>query len=119
MADYTPISAPPWPRVPTSGVPANFNQSTAATFELAPAVAGKKNRLYFADWYVFAAQTITFKSGSDAIVGGTFQYGSAGGALLGYMHGHHIETREGEALNVTLGSAVQVRGPYSYRAVLP
>ena len=111
MGTYTPTNTPSWPKEPRLGKPQNFSQTTASTFELAAAVTGKKQRLISAELYISGAQTLTFKSGSDTILGGVFEIGGAGTATIGVQYGHFIESTTSAALNLTTAQAVTVKGP--------
>lgn len=116
MANYSPSQAN-WSAIPRPGTPVDFNQSTAATHSIASAVAGRAFRLLSAELYIAGAQVLSFKSASDDITGGTFEFGGSGWLTLGVKYGHNIRTRKGEALQLALSQAVKVRGPIVYETI--
>ena len=95
----------------------DFNQATAATFEVAAAVSGRQIQLVHCQLRVAAAVTVTFKTGTTAIDGGTFIFPAADTLELSLKHGVNIRTDVGGALQITLSGTVQVAGPIWYRYV--
>ena len=116
MADYQPTLSN-WPNLAKAGLGIDFNQSTIATHEVVPAIAGRQIRLLSVDFIVNGAQVLTWKSAADSIKGGAFEFTGPGFLNLGPHLGHYIETRSGEALNLDLSAAVKVRGPVAYQVI--
>lgn len=97
---------------------ASISEATAANNELVAAVAGKKIRVIGLNFVCTGANTITFKSATDAISGAMgFDANSGLGGL--YAPTGLMETAVGEALNMTQSAATQVSGFLSYIEVTP
>ncbi len=97
------------------GIKVNFSESTADDFTVKAAVAGSRIRVLGWTLSITAAQSLTWKSGTTAI-SQAFPFGGAGfwEPLKPFQM---YETAVGEALVLTLGSAVQVTGEIWYEVV--
>jgi hypothetical protein len=117
MATHTPdlLHFPPGPLIVATGA-VDFDENTAATHEVLAAVTGRKIQLVRARLRIAGACTITWYSGTSAIVGGTSEpFGSAGYYYFDIHSGSNIRTAEGEALQLAISAGVQVAGPIWYR----
>ncbi len=93
-----------------------IDKATAATHEIVAAVAGKKIRVL--GFYAVAAGAVvaTWKSATTAVTGAMTM--ATGVAVHAPPAGFGwFETAAGEALNLTLGGAVQVSGNVIYAEV--
>lgn len=108
-------SAPPVAGYVRLGTRAPFDESTAANHEVVAAVSGKKIRLLAWSLWVAGAVDLTWKSATTA-KSQTYPVSGAGlwEPLLPF---HTLETAAGEALNLTLGGAVAVKGDVWYEVV--
>ena len=81
----------------------NTNDTGNATFDVVPAVAGKRIRLHKFLVSLASADTITVKFGSTTILGPI--YCGANGGFVYDCFPQRFRSAEGEALTITKGSA--------------
>lgn len=91
---------------------AEIDENSTGSQEIVAAVTGKKIRVVSFFLVVSDAQTLTWQSSSTGLTG-AMAFAANGGMATGSEMGL-FETQEGEALNLLLGSAVQVSGAVSY-----
>ena len=121
MADYAPTMNPAWPGPIKPGAHAvTFDKSTAADHAIVAAPTdGSRIRLISWVLYIAAGNTLTFKSGSSTIAGMVFEFGGQAYWQSGVHEGLRVEAAANTALNLTLGSAQQVKGSFIYDYVHP
>lgn len=94
---------------------AAISAASSGNNEIVAAVAGKKIVVLNYNYLTDGAVTVTWKSASTAISGAQAWTAAAQGETITSANGDGLmETVAGEALNLTLGGAVGVRGRLTY-----
>ena len=94
---------------------AKVDTAASGANEIIPAITGRSIRVMNYQLQAAGSVAVTWKSGTTALTG-AMSLGTAGGVNVASPLGL-LQTNTGEALNLTLGGAVQVSGHVGYIVV--